>query len=155
MIDLVYEKGLLDALAKTGDDNRSCTYVFPSYDAFLARSDKSLNGVSEAFAKKHPNYVEDNRSNEGCWECVGCKGCYRCMRSVDCYRCSGCVDIRVCTMCIDCGDMYNCESCSNCNWLRDSNDCVSSYRCEDCSHLVGAEDLSGVHLEPRGWLGQD
>lgn len=51
------------------------TKIFRSYLDFLHREDLTINGVSHKFAKKHPNYIEDNMTNIGCWNCYKCIGC--------------------------------------------------------------------------------
>jgi hypothetical protein len=43
------------------------TQIFKSYDEFLQREDKSVNGVSDEFAQRHVNYAEQNETNTGCW----------------------------------------------------------------------------------------
>ena len=60
------------------------TQVFKSYSDFLKRVDKTVNGVSEDFAKKNTDYLENNNTNKGCWNCKGCSDCF------DCSGCSGC-----------------------------------------------------------------
>lgn len=75
------------------------TQIFEDYEAFLAREDKSINGVSVAYAQEHPNYEADNATNNGCWECVECE------------RCDECID---CESCKDCQDCYNCKDCQGC-----------------------------------------
>lgn len=61
------------------------TEKFSSYGDFLRRKDQTLNGVSPEFAQAHPNFAEENKSNEGCWDCSDCS---------DCSRCSGCSDLK-------------------------------------------------------------
>lgn len=48
------------------------TQVFKNYIDFLSREDKSINGVSENFAKENPEYKNHNQENKGCWDCSGC-----------------------------------------------------------------------------------
>ncbi len=36
------------------------TQIFKSYEDFLMREDKSINGVSENFAAKHPDFEKKN-----------------------------------------------------------------------------------------------
>ena len=69
------------------------TQIFKSHSEFIKREDKSINGVSEYFAKNHPDFEEQNRTNRACWNCSGCSDCYDCY---DCYDCSYCFD------CYDC-----------------------------------------------------
>ncbi len=71
------------------------TEIFKSYRDFINREDKEVNGVNEEFAAEHPEYVKDNETNKGCWncsDCSGCSDCSRCSRCSDCSRCSGCSD---------------------------------------------------------------
>lgn len=51
------------------------TQIFKTYKDFTDRKDKTVNGVNEEFAKKHPDYEKDNESNVGCWNCTYCKDC--------------------------------------------------------------------------------
>ena len=56
------------------------TKVYPDYATFLAREDKTLNGVTAQFADDNPCW-EEERNSKGCWNCSGCfdcSGCYRC-----------------------------------------------------------------------------
>ena len=43
------------------------TQIFETYQDFLSREDKEINGVSPEFAEANPNYKEDNKTNKGCW----------------------------------------------------------------------------------------
>lgn len=51
------------------------TEIFKTYRDFLNREDKTLNGVSPEFAKKHPDYEKQNETNRGCWNCSDCSDC--------------------------------------------------------------------------------
>ena len=62
------------------------TQIFKSYSEFKQRSDRSINGVDESFAKEHPNYEVDNSTNKGCWNCYECSECYDCDKSYGCTR---------------------------------------------------------------------
>ena len=67
------------------------TEVFNGYWDFLKREDKTVNGVSPSFAKEHPDYKQDNKSNIGCWNCINCthsEYCYLCTDCTDCKNCS-------------------------------------------------------------------
>ena len=66
------------------------TEIFASYEEFLKREDKTVNGVSSLFAKYDPDYEESNNTNEGCWECIGCSYCVNCAFCVFCSKCSDC-----------------------------------------------------------------
>lgn len=46
------------------------TQIFPSYQAFLDREDKTTNGVSEHFAKDHPDYEKDTAAMEDIERCA-------------------------------------------------------------------------------------
>ena len=65
------------------------TQIFENYEAFLRRDDLKINGVSQVFATVHPNYEQQNETNEGCWNCSDCSRCSRCSRCSSCSRCSG------------------------------------------------------------------
>ena len=80
------------------------THVFNSYDDFLKRPYKSVNGVSIDFANKHPDYRKYNLTNIGCWNCVGC---------VRCAECTSCRYCSECTICIEC---YGCAYCVSLEW---------------------------------------
>ncbi len=62
------------------------TQIFADWSAFVARDDRTLNGVDQAFADANPGWDEE-RGNESCWDCSGCSCCSGCSR---CSRCSGC-----------------------------------------------------------------
>jgi len=87
------------------------TKIFKSYDEFLNRKDKSLNGVSEGFSKNNPNYLIENKTNVGCWNCSGCSHCFDCAHCYDCYDCSDCAR---CAHCYRCAGCYRCADCSDC-----------------------------------------
>ena len=67
------------------------TEIFNSYTEFLNRNDKNINGVDRKFSEENPNYLEDNSSNEGCWNCRGCRDCQDCQSCNDCYSCRNCI----------------------------------------------------------------
>ncbi len=60
------------------------TQIFKSYDDFLDRTDKRVNGVSEAFAAKHPDWETTNTGCSGCFNCVRCSNCMWCLSCEDC-----------------------------------------------------------------------
>ncbi len=64
------------------------TEIYKSYEEFLEREDKELNGVSVGFSKNNQDYVKQNETNEGCWNCQGCYYCYDCSYCSYCYDCS-------------------------------------------------------------------
>ncbi len=67
------------------------TQIFKDYDEFLAREDKSLNGVTAEFAKENHIDIDKDDGNVGCWNCVGCVRCVGCVDSKDCEDCVGVV----------------------------------------------------------------
>lgn len=75
------------------------TQIFVDYKTFHERSDKIVNGVSSLFVEDHPDFVGENDTNTGCWNCS------------DCIRCSDCAGCRDCWHCSDC---YHCVYCSHC-----------------------------------------
>lgn len=104
------------------------TKIFTSYEEFLKRSDKDLNGISQEFADKNPNYNKENESNKGCWNCSKCYNCFGCYNSFQCYNCFQCYKCFGCYRCSDCYnssdcfDCYNCWNCFNCfNCLNKKN----------------------------------
>jgi len=98
------------------------TKIFKSYDEFLNRKDKNLNGVSEGFSKNNPNYLIENKTNVGCWNCS------------DCYDCSHCDD---CSDCSGCSDCYGCHDCCR---------CFRCFRCSGCSDCYGCSDNPGQRV---------
>ena len=86
------------------------TQVFKSYSDFLKRVDKTVNGVSEDFAKKNTDYLENNNTNKGCWNCKGCSDCFDCKGCFDCKDCSDCKGCSDCSGCFACVDLENKES---------------------------------------------
>lgn len=79
------------------------TQVFSSYEAFLARKDQDVNGVSKAFAEKYPQYETENETNTACWNCNVCRDCTEC---VDCNACRDCVYCNSCRSCSGSQDLY-------------------------------------------------
>lgn len=90
------------------------TQIFKSYEDFLQREDKLINGVSERFAEKHPNWQEMNSSNKGCWNCVNCTNCTNCTDCTSCDNCTNCYDCTNCHGCTDCSDCSRCFGCTDC-----------------------------------------
>lgn len=116
------------------------TQIFNSYQDFLARSDKALNGVSKQFAENNPNYEKQNESNYGCFDC---SLCFRCFDCSDCSRCS---------LCSDCSD---CSDCSRCSAILENAKyacLVGLYRyvCSPRIHSDGEQWVQmGCHLRTR------
>ena len=102
------------------------TQIFKEWIDFHNREDKTLNGVSEEFAKENPNFEKDNESNKACWNCSRCSDCSVCSDCSDCSGCSRCSDCSVCSDCSDCYDCYDCYGC---------------YGCYDCSGLQNAKPV--------------
>lgn len=65
------------------DGDRMKTEIFESYEDFVNREDKSVNGVNQDYADFHPDFEMMNETNSGCWNCVACFNC------VDCVACYG------------------------------------------------------------------
>jgi len=82
------------------------TKIFKNYDDFFERQDKNINGVSEEFAKKFPNYVEMNQTNTKCWNCYNCKNC------IECFECQNCAGCKYCTNCTHCNDLVLYKDCN-------------------------------------------
>ena len=121
------------------------TQIFKNRAEFLKREDKEINGVSEAFAKNHPDFEEDNETNKGCWNCSDCSDCFSCFscsRCSDCYYCSDCSD---CYYCSGCSDCYYCSGCFSCSDCSDCSDCFSCSRCSDCYYCSGCSDCSDCY----------
>ena len=73
--------------------SKKMTKIFKSYEDFLNRPDKNVNGVSPEFSEKNPDWEEDNATNKGCWNCYSCKSCescYSCKSCKSCYFCNFC-----------------------------------------------------------------
>ena len=49
--------------------------------------------------------MEDNKTNRGCFNCIGCRNCI---------SCKGCID------CKDCYSCWNCEDCIKCEQIDDA-----------------------------------
>jgi hypothetical protein len=94
------------------------TEIFETYEDFLKRDDKSVNGVSPKFAEKNPNYKADNKKNTGCWNCIECEGCEDC---------------KYCKWCKDCEGCEGCDGCEGCKWCKDCDGCKC---CEDRIYLT-------------------
>ena len=101
------------------------TQIYDTIQDFWNREDKTTNGVSKEFSKANPRW-EEERENEGCWNCSRCFGCS------DCFGCSRCSD------CSDCFECFRCSDCSSCS------DC---FGCSDCSSCFSCSDLAAQNLE--------
>ena len=80
----------------------SKTEIFNSYEEFLNRPDKSINGISINFALKYPNYEKDNETNNNCYNCLNCNNCINCDYCINCSYCTNsslCDEYHHCTNC--------------------------------------------------------
>jgi hypothetical protein len=76
------------------------TLIFNSYNEFLKRPDKLINGVSQDFANENPKYEAMNETNKACWNCRSCS---------DCSDCSSCSSCSYCSDCSDCSEIKRVE----------------------------------------------
>ena len=104
------------------------TKIFKTKSDFDNRADKSVNGVSEVFAKNNNNWKEMNETNEGCWNCSDCLNCLNCSNCWNCSDCSKCSKCSNCSDCWNCSDSWNCSNCS------DSSNCWNCLKCSNCSN---------------------
>jgi hypothetical protein len=119
------------------------TKIYKTREEFLTRTIRDENGVSEAFAKAHPNYESINFNNRGCWDCLGCTNCVTSSNCVDCFgckNCSLCNKCYNCSDCQDCEDCYNCINCDGCNNCNNCIDCADSTNCYDCNNCDACMD---------------
>jgi hypothetical protein len=92
------------------------TTIYKDYGAFLGRSDKDDNGVSQSFADSRPRFESENETNKGCWNCARCARCANCARCdgcIDCVRCAGCARCAGCDGCAVCADCADCDGCAD------------------------------------------
>lgn len=92
--------------------------VFKSYEDFLAREDKTLNGVSAEYAQTfnslrsfHDSVIKGNKTNVGCWNCTHCRYCLDCVN---------------CTLCKNSERLDSCIKCSNSEDLTFASDMVEN-----------------------------
>ena len=83
------------------------TQIFENYESFLNRDDKSINGVTEDFVKKHGIDLDVDNGNYGCWNCKDCRYCEYCKDCMGCFNCKDCND------CYECYQCYDWEACEN------------------------------------------
>jgi len=88
------------------------TEIFADRAAFEERTDKGVNGVTQAFADAHPEWAKE-RNNEGCWSCLDCSHCSYCSCCSHCSYCSYCSHCLSCLDCLDCSDCWRCSGCSD------------------------------------------
>lgn len=96
--------------------------IFRDYSDFIERKDKTINGVDEDFAIKHPDYSEMSYHNAGCWNCIDCYNCDYCSYCVDCISCDYCSyskELIYCRYCVSC---EGCIRCYGCNDIKNGNE---------------------------------
>lgn len=54
--------------------NKLKTKIFKNFAEFSKRENKDVNGVTTDFSKANPNYIKENKTNKGCWNCSDCSG---------------------------------------------------------------------------------
>ena len=108
------------------------TKIFKSYEDFLNREDRSINGVSKDFAAKHPDFKKQNETNTGCWNCHSCYYCFDCNSCDSCYSCKSCNDCELCNFCHWCESCYECYYCNDCASCYECNHCLACYSCDTC-----------------------
>jgi len=87
--------------------------VFNSYEEFNDRKDKTICGISVEFSVKYPDYLINNKTNIGCWNCVGCYRCVNCFECVSCIDCKDMLKSTSSTDCYGCVELTYSKSCSN------------------------------------------
>ena len=80
---------------------KSITVEFESFDDFLRRDDKTINGYLKGKKKPETNQFTN---------CIGCWNCYNCTNCVDCINCNNCDYCEYSTNCDDCDDCTNCNN---------------------------------------------
>ena len=133
------------------------TQVFDTFNAFMQRKDKKINGVSKDFAEDNPDFEDQNATNEGCWNCQDCTNCTDCINCINCTycticgyctncmncpNCKHCLDCTGCTICNNCRGCSDCSYCAYCNGCMDCtncNNCIDCTYCNDCSERKGTE----------------
>jgi len=119
------------------------TQIYDSYEDFLNRADKSLNGVSQFFANCNPNYEEQNKTNKGCWDCHNCEKCSECVSCNFCEDCSNCNYCLFSTECENCDYCTKCRRCNKCTKCKGCKECFLCHNCEyleDCSEYTADKD---------------
>lgn len=108
--------------------------LFSSYEAFLKREDKSINGT---LFKEN---VANESSNTGCWECLYCENCKNCE---NCIGSINCVDCKHLLWSLNC---LQCENCENCNYCRGCSDCVGLRHKEDLQDNYLGEKIASRYV---------
>lgn len=70
--------------------------IYSSYEEFLKREDKNINGVTQDFYDSFKGKIS-LKNSYGCWNCNKCYNCYDC---VNCYNCEVCLQCENCKNCI-------------------------------------------------------
>lgn len=79
-------------------------YIFIDKRGYVAnRSTKEQNGCTQAFLDKHYNgdveaWLEDNKTNQGCFNCFECENCTAC---IECEHCTTCIECENCAYSTD------------------------------------------------------
>jgi hypothetical protein len=110
------------------------TKVFKSYEDFLNREDKTLNGVTEEFFEAYKSGIYDS-DNEGCWNCKSCSDCVGCVNCRDCQSSTNCINSNLC---------YNSEDlvgCNDCDFSQKCVNCTSSRYMTSCTNCSDSEYL--------------
>ena len=122
------------------------TQIFKDYAEFVKRLDKKINGVSPAFAENNAEFLSDNETNLGCWNCRSCRYCRDCLSCrycIDCTDCSDCRDCRYCSYCLSCRHCSYCSSCRDCLSCSDCSYCIDCSDCRDCRYCSLNENTTG------------
>lgn len=72
------------------------TQIFNTYEDFINRIDKEINGVNPFFASKNKKWFEKNTTNTGCWCCIDCSCCNNCSSCIGCNGCNGLANSYMC-----------------------------------------------------------
>jgi hypothetical protein len=128
------------------------TKIYNDVGEFYLRKNLAENGVDKQFALNNPNYINDNITNKGCWNCLST------IYSHGCYNCENCNNLHLCGMSKNCSFCYmsmgliNCTSIIQCEYLHDE-DHLYSYNfstldndvgslCIQCSQCDNCDDCS-------------
>lgn len=118
------------------------TLIFDSYESFLQRPEKQINGVSLEFSQKYPDFEFMNSTNLGCWNCDNCK---ECMYSISCSYCRYANGCYRCHDCSDCTELYDCNNMIDCFECQESSYCNNSFLLGWCSYLTNMDQCDGMH----------
>lgn len=96
------------------------TRIYNDCGDFRERANIMDNGVSKDFALAHPNYIQDNATNKGCFNCLNTTNSHG---SYNCFNCTNvhlCGELTNCSFCYMSVGMSNCGSIVQCMYLRNS-----------------------------------